>query len=66
MKKVPDYKGLDLSEKRKVEEPDYTLMEHIAKLVDMLHDVTAANLALEEQTRELLSRSVAVRQARQN
>lgn len=66
MKMVADYRELDVPKKQMVEEPASALMERIARLVDLLHDVTAANLALEEQTRELLSHSAGVRQTRQN
>lgn len=57
MKKVADYRWMDVTEKQEAEEPAYALMERIANLVDMLHDVTAANVALVEQTRELLRQS---------
>ena len=51
MKKVADYRWVDVKEKPAPEEPAYALMERIANLVDMLHDVTAANVALVEETR---------------
>ncbi len=66
MKKLPDYRGVGLSEKQTVEESAYTLEGHVANLIDLLHDVAATNAVLVEQTRELLSDSAAVRQARKN
>ncbi|MFC2011119.1 hypothetical protein ACFLUR_02380 [Chloroflexota bacterium] len=66
MKKLPDYKGWDLLEKQAVAEPARTLEEYTTNLLDLLHEVATANVALAKQTQELLERSAAVKQARQN